>query len=679
MTHHIRRKILPFTAIVGQEEMKKALILNAINPRIGGVLIRGEKGTAKSTAVRALAELLPEIEIVKDCPFNCDPNNESTMCDICYEKKMSCNEVPISKHRMRVINLPLGSTEDRVVGTIDIEKAIKEGIKALEPGILADANRGVLYIDEVNLLDDHVADVLLDSSAMGVNVIEREGISVSHPSNFILVGTMNPEEGEIRPQLLDRFGLQVSVESILDAKERVRIVKAAEEFEIGPEEFLSKYKGDQELLSRKILTAKSILKDVVISDDLLEAIANTCIDMGVRSHRAEIVITRTAKTIAALDERKNVNASDVKEAMDFALPHRMRRMPFESPQLDKDDLERSIANSQNKKDQNEGNTENNQERSDQNSGGNSELDTSNNSDKMGAEVPKESVFNPGKEIDTEKIGIDKKDKMYRRKLRGKSAISSSTKGKYVRSKIPRGKPNDIAFDATIRAAAPHQKRRGDNGNAITIKSQDLRGKVREGRVASACVFVVDASGSMGAMNRMESAKGAILSLLLRSYQKRDKVGMVSFRGDRADILLPLSSSVDLAVEHLKKLPTGGRTPLSSGLIKGINLLISEKKKNSEIIPQLLLISDGHANVPLTGTGDVRGELKKIALNMRQNDINFVVIDTERVKEEYGYTRMGYCKEMVDYAEGSYYPLSELSAGNISSIVEYEWGLQYPVS
>ncbi|MDY6932525.1 MAG: VWA domain-containing protein, partial [Halobacteriota archaeon] len=197
--------------------------------------------------------------------------------------------------------------------------------------------------------------------------------------------------------------------------------------------------------------------------------------------------------------------------------------------------------------------------------------------------------------------------------------------------------------------------------------------------ASACVFVVDASGSMGAMNRMESAKGAILSLLLRSYQKRDKVGMVSFRGDRADILLPLSSSVDLAVEHLKKLPTGGRTPLSSGLIKGINLLISEKKKNSEIIPQLLLISDGHANVSLSGTGDVRGELKKIALNMRQNDINFVVIDTERVKEEYGYTRMGYCKEMVDYAEGSYYPLSELSAGNISSIVEYEWGLQYPVS
>ncbi len=257
--HHLKRKTIPFTSIVGQDDMKFALILNAINPRIGGVLIRGDKGTAKSTAVRALADLLENILVVEDCPFNCDPRNPEEMCDLCFEKSEK-NLIKEVERKTPVIDLPLGATEDRVVGSLNVEKAIKEGIKALEPGILAAANRGILYIDEVNLLDDHVADVLLDSAAMGVNIVEREGVSVAHPSKFILVGTMNPEEGEIRPQLLDRFGLQVSVVGIEDVDQRMQIAKMAESFDSDPEVFAMQCHASQEELKKKIAQARNMLR-----------------------------------------------------------------------------------------------------------------------------------------------------------------------------------------------------------------------------------------------------------------------------------------------------------------------------------------------------------------------------------------------------------------------------------
>lgn len=348
MAHHIRKNILPFTAIVGQDQMKQALILNAINQRIGGVLIRGEKGTAKSTAVRALAEILPVIEIVKGCPFNCNPANEQELCDICNEKIERGENVETLQKKVQVITLPLGSTEDRVIGTIDIERAIKEGIKALEPGILAGVNRGILYIDEVNLLDDHVVDVLLDSAAMGVNVVEREGISLSHPAKFILIGTMNPEEGELRPQMLDRFGLQVTVEGIADVDDRVAIVRVADEFEVDPHAFMEKYDAEQKRLTEKIVTAKKILPKVRISDEIVRRIAQTCVDMGVMTHRAEITIVRTAKTIAAFNGRDEVTVDDVREAMALALPHRMRKKPFEDPRVDQQKLNDMMQDEQKK-------------------------------------------------------------------------------------------------------------------------------------------------------------------------------------------------------------------------------------------------------------------------------------------------------------------------------------------
>ena len=343
--HHLKRKTIPFTSIVGQDDMKFALILNAVNPRIGGVLIRGDKGTAKSTAVRALAELLEDIPVVEGCPFNCDPGSPEEMCDLCFEKSEK-NLINVASRKTPVIDLPLGATEDRVVGSLNVERAIKEGIKALEPGILASANRGILYIDEVNLLDDHVADVLLDCSAMGVNIVEREGVSVAHPSKFILVGTMNPEEGEIRPQLLDRFGLQVSVASINDVDQRMQIAKMAESFDLDPEGFAMKCQPGQKELKRAISQARNMLREVSLSDDLLRSIASTCIDLGVRTHRAEIVITRTAKTIAAFGERTEVSEEDVKKAMQLALAHRMRSRPFEPPTLNKEKLEQSMEKNQ---------------------------------------------------------------------------------------------------------------------------------------------------------------------------------------------------------------------------------------------------------------------------------------------------------------------------------------------
>jgi Mg-chelatase subunit ChlI len=326
----MKRIVLPFTAIVGQQKLKQALVLNAINPGLQGILVRGEKGTGKSTAVRALADLLPEIDVVR-CHFNCSPNNPSLQCETCNESYVRGEELTTSTRKMKVVELPLGATEDRVTGTLDIEKALREGVKALEPGILAEANQGILYIDEVNLLDDHLVDILLDSAAMGVNTIEREGISVSHPSRFILVGTMNPEEGEIRPQLLDRFGLSLDVRGMKNAEERIEVIDVVEEFERDPESFSKKYETEQEALRHRIREARELLNDVELSGSLKKAIVDICLDFEVHGHRADFLIARTAKTIAAYDQRTNVIEIDVKEAAELVLPHRMRRMPFEEP------------------------------------------------------------------------------------------------------------------------------------------------------------------------------------------------------------------------------------------------------------------------------------------------------------------------------------------------------------
>lgn len=337
-----QKKYYPFTGIVGQEQMKTALILNVVNPSLGGVLIRGEKGTAKSTAVRALVELMPEIEKVKSCKFGCNPFAKN-LCPDCQNKKEKGEDLEVVKGQMKVVDLPVSATEDRVVGTLDIEQAIKNGEKKFESGILADANRNILYVDEVNLLDDHVVDVLLDSAAMGVNTIEREGISYSHPAVFTLVGTMNPEEGDLRPQLLDRFGLVVDVVSENNRDQRVEVIERRLAYEENPEVFGERFQEEQGILSEKIKKAKAILPKVTYSRDILLLAAKLSIDLGVDGHRADIGMIKTSCTIAAFDEREEVSFEDLKQAAIFVLPHRLRRKPFESGVLDVGAIEEILS------------------------------------------------------------------------------------------------------------------------------------------------------------------------------------------------------------------------------------------------------------------------------------------------------------------------------------------------
>ncbi|MDO9088373.1 MAG: ATP-binding protein [Anaerolineaceae bacterium] len=325
------RTIFPFTAIVGQEEMILALVLNAINPRIGGVLIQGERGTAKSTAVRALAALLPKIQVIQNCRFGCHPRISSTWCSECHQRFIVGEKPEILEKNTPFVNLPISATEDRVIGTLDIEKAIRLGMRAFEAGVLAEANRGLLYIDEVNLLDDHVVDVLLDVAAMGVNIIEREGISFSHPARFMLVGTMNPEEGSLRPQLIDRFGLSVSVKTITDLRRRILVLQRVLEFENNPEQFSKVWENCEKILSNRIVQAQQLLPRVKISRENLEMIAEVTSQFKIEGHRADLVIQKTAIAHAVFNNRTHIEPSDVHVAAQLALPHRLKHRPFDQP------------------------------------------------------------------------------------------------------------------------------------------------------------------------------------------------------------------------------------------------------------------------------------------------------------------------------------------------------------
>lgn len=411
----------------------------------------------------------------------------------------------------------MGATEDRVVGSVDIERALREGIKALQPGILADVNRGILYVDEVNLLDDHLMDVLLDSAAMGVNTIEREGVSLSHPSRFILVGTMNPEEGELRPQLLDRFGLAVDINGATEPEERVEIIKRVEKFEADPARFCHRYEKQQRKLRERVVKAGKLLPRVRVSEELLHKIAELCLSVGVDGHRADFLIARTAKTIAAYDRRMEVNKEDVEEAAEFVLPHRMRRQPFEEPPPFQQEPERIIGDEkqeQETQDQPDVDTRQGEGREDCNPD-----QDSGQSQQPGAE----KVFGIGEQ---RKATLQAKPDKKERLGSGRRAKTRSFhQGSYVKARIPEGRTSDIAVDATLRASIARK------GN-LEIEPEDIREKVRERKVSSVIVFVVDASGSIGAMRRMEAAKGAVMALLEEAYQKRDKVAFVAFRKER---------------------------------------------------------------------------------------------------------------------------------------------------
>jgi magnesium chelatase subunit D len=649
------KTVYPFSAIVGQDKMKLALILNVINPKIGGVLLRGEKGTGKSLAVRALANLLPEVKVVADCPFHCDPSNPKEMCDACSSKVANDEKLSVDERPVSVVELPIGATEDRLVGTLDIEKAIKTGEKHFEPGLLAEANRNILYIDEVNLLDDHLVDVLLDAAAMGVNFVEREGVSFSHPAQFVLVGTMNPEEGELRPQLLDRFALSVEVKGIPYREARAEIVKRRIAFENNPASFIASKNNAQENDRRKIVEASKLLPKVNLSEEMLGLITQICVDFAVDGHRADITMYKTACTIAAFKGRTEVVEDDIREAAELVLPHRRRRQPFEEPKMEQQQLEETIQRwNQNKEPQQSPPKDN------------PPPENPEDQPEENEEPAREQVFKADSPYQVKSLNTPVLDEIQRgnRGRRSKSK-SNSKSGRYVDSAIPKGKVEDIAFDATLRAAAPFQNRRrkeSGGGNGLLLEKSDLREKVRERKVGNLIMFVVDASGSMAAEERMIATKGAILSLLLDAYQRRDRVGMIVFRKNKAELVLPPTNSVELAQKCLVTLPTGGRTPMAHGLNLGLETVKDYTRREKEAIPLMVLVSDGRTNVPLNG-GDPVEEAKTVARTINSTGIKSIAIDTER-----NFITFGLVKQICSEMGGKYFQLEALRAAPIASIV-----------
>jgi len=653
-----RRFVYPFTALLGQEKMKKALLLNAVNPRLGGVLIRGEKGTAKSTAVRSMAALLPEVPVIAGCPYQCDPFQPGKLCINC-KAKYNGELPPFIWRRVQVIDLPVSATEDRVVGSLDFEYAVKHGGRRFEPGLLARANRRVLYVDEVNLLDDHLVDLLLDAAALGVNFVEREGISYSHPAEFILVGTMNPEEGELRPQLIDRFGLCVQIEGETDPTMRVEIIKRREAFDQDPLGFLGKWSEEEEKVRQEIMTARHLLAEVTMTPELEELVTQICTEALVAGHRADLVMVACARTLAAFYGRKEVSESDLHEAAEYVLPHRTREPspPLQEPEPpepgEPDEPEETEDEQEQEQQQQQPPEmqENAQEEQDQ------------SPQKAPPQGVPEIVFAVGEPFPVRRISYKVKGILRRgsgRRSRGQTATKS---GRYVRS-TRRWERQDLAFDATLRAAAPYQKRRRRDGVAVVIELDDLREKVREKRVGNFLLFVVDASGSMGAQQRMVEAKGAILSLLLDAYQKRDRVGMVAFRGEEAEVILPPTNSVERAQKLLEELPTGGRTPLSAGLMKSYEVARAHLYKDPDIRPLLIIISDGKANVSL-------GEERPLAEAIRAAEM---IRDEERFKslvvdvENSGFLSLGLAQQLAEAMGAEYYKLDDLKADRLVEAV-----------
>ena len=636
----------PFSAIVGQEDLKLALLLNAVSPEVGGVVVRGEKGTAKSTAVRALAKLLPPIRVVVGCPYSCDPAAPNPECPAGSHPK----DAPSEERPVRLVELPVGASTDRLAGTLDIEKALAEGKKAFEPGLLAAAHRGILYVDEVNLLSDHLVDLLLDVAAMGVNHVEREGVSIRHPSRFILVGTMNPEEGELRPQLLDRFGITVEVVGSPDPAERVEVVRRRLHHEADPEGFARKWSAVDAEAAHAVSRARARLQETRVPEEVLFKIATLCAELGVDGLRGDIVTAKTARALAAWEGRDEVATEDVRRAALLALSHRRRRGPFEQSGIDPEELENALRG------------EPDPEPPDgPNGGGTSPPDESSTDAPRSGTEPSEARPGAGEKTHAaaeqfRPVRLEIPKKGQGGPLGRRSRSLGNPLGHPVGDREPLGTPKDVAIPATIRAAAPRQKGRDRVGPGVVLRREDLREKVREGREGNLILFVVDASGSMAARRRMGAVKGAVLSLLADAYQRRDKVGVVSFRGEGAQVLLPPTASVELAAPSLEKLPTGGRTPLAVGLEKAAEVLARERLRDAGRRPLLVLLTDGRA----TAGPDPR----RAASKLRSLEISSVVVDTEE-----GYVRLGMASEVADHLAARCLRLEDLRVDSLVQLVE----------
>jgi magnesium chelatase subunit D len=636
----------PFTAIVGQEEMKLALILNLVDPLISGVLIMGHRGTGKSTAVRALADLLPPIEVVSGCPYNCDPPNP---CSHCLDKEnLTTTSIPVP-----VVELPLGATEDRVCGTIDIERALGSGRKVFDPGLLARANRGFLYIDEVNLLEDHLVDLLLDVAATGRNRVEREGMSVEHPASFVLIGSGNPEEGDLRPQLLDRFGLHTEVVTENYLKNRVDIVERRDAYDRDAAEFCESYAPDQEQLAKRITRARANLRKVVVPRPILEKIAQLCADLKIDGHRGELTIMRAARALAAFEGRRVANENDVRRVSAMSLRHRLRRDALAetatSEQIEQvvDEVFPRAAppNSERKQDKDQADQENDGEgpepdlKQPQAPARSRNGGKPNNAEGPSAPAVESRSRQSKLEEQLQPKDGPRKSRSKTRRSAGAKAAMQQLRGRYTRSVTFKDAGARVAVDATLRAMVAHAR-----GPLIPVSTEALRYKLLKDKQGTLFIFAIDASGSMAA-NRIARAKSTILKLLRKSYLNRDSVAIVSFHGMTANLDLPPSRSILRARRVLDSLRMGGSTPLGAGLVTTIELINLVGDKFGETV--LLLFTDGRSNVPLRRNGlnvralrhlKIEGELRELQAALKKTRARVIVVDTQKEFESSEETR-----------------------------------------
>jgi magnesium chelatase subunit D len=657
-------KQFPFSAVVGSDDMALALILTTISPEVGGVLVRGEKGTAKSTIVRALAAVLPPIEVIAGDRFSSDPRDPAPLSP---DGPFGTDAATVTRP-VRLVELPVGATEDRVLGSLHLERALSEGRTEYEPGLLARAHRGILYVDEVNLLHDHLVDVLLDAAAMGRSTVERDGVSVEHAARFVLVGTMNPEEGELRPQLLDRFGLTVEVTAPRDPALRVEVIRRRMAFDADPDAFVASYAEDERALTDRILAAQKLVDQVALSDSALLRIAEICAAFEVDGMRADIVAARTAVAHAAWHERSEVTTEDIRAAARLALPHRRRRNPFDAPGLDDDLLDEILGadgpDPDPDPDPGPG--------TDSGPGGSPDADDGSETDaappppSTGQQPPEPSSSGPDPARSTATAGA-----MYRTRLFAVSGVGAGEAGRRSRAITangrrvavarPVGRSGALHLPETLRAAAPHQHSRGRTSGPLRFRGEDLRVAVREGRESNLVLFCVDASGSMVARKRMEQVKTAILSLLLDAYQRRDKVGLLTFRGTGAELALPPTGSVDVAAKRLHELPAGGRTPLAEGLLEAARVLDLERIRDPLRRPLLVLVTDGRA----TAGPDAVHRSRRAAALLATRRVATVLVDCES-----GALRLGLARHLADDLAAEYLPLAEVSASALTGTVHH---------
>lgn len=682
----------PFSAVVGHDDLRLALVLNAVHPRIGGVLVRGEKGTAKSTVVRALSALLPAVDVVSGCRFGCAADDPDPQCPDGPHPGAQAQT-----RSAQLVELPVGATEDRLIGSLDLERALTEGVRAFQPGLLAAAHRGVLYVDEVNLLHDHLVDLLLDAAAMGRAHIEREGLSISHAASFLLVGTMNPEEGELRPQLLDRFGLTVQVSASREVATRTEVVRRRLAFEADPDGFAAQWADADADLAGSIAAARSRVDSVILPDSEVRRISALCASFDVDGMRADLVLARTAIAHAAWRGAEAVGETDVEVAARLALPHRRRRDPFDEPGMSEDQLQQAMSDAAEQAGD-DGDQEPPDGPDDDGPDGPDGGPDGGGPDGGGGQPPDDPGGPSGDsgsgaappDADPHQNGEAPKERppaapepAFRARLLevpgvgegapGRRSRSKSRTGRTVRSSTSDG--YGVHLQSTLAAAAPHQVERGRTGAGLVLRNSDVRRAVREGREGNLVLFAVDASGSMAARKRMSAVSGAVMSLLLDAYQRRDKVGVITFRGDGAELALPPTNSVDVAAARMRGLSTGGRTPLADGLLKARGVVRTERMRDPQRRPLLVLLTDGKATVAADGSA-ARGtggtaavdDALKAAGMLAGTGTASVVVDCES-----GAVRLGLAGQVAAALGGSCLQLEELSADSVAGVVRAAQG------